>query len=151
MCVLSDCAVRIETGLWVICLHYVVWKPTSEILLTIWLLWTTQPECMGVACRGHWPLGTSSAQFTVYSTKYWFFCWLLLYKLELLSKRARGGLGNFHPIGLNGIFFSRNVFNSCMESWQFSVLTTCCWNVCSFAFQKYCQLLDWSWSLREIC
>jgi len=21
---------------------------------------------MGVACRGHWPLGTSSAQFTVY-------------------------------------------------------------------------------------
>jgi len=26
--------------------------------------WTTRPQ--GVACRGHWPLGTSSAQFTVY-------------------------------------------------------------------------------------
>ena len=47
-------------------LHYVVWKPTSEMLLSIWLLWTTRPQCMGVACRGHWPLGTSSAQFTVY-------------------------------------------------------------------------------------
>jgi len=28
--------------------------------------WTTRPQCMGMACRGHWPLGTSSAQFTVY-------------------------------------------------------------------------------------
>jgi len=70
MCVLSDCAVRIETGLWVIRLHYVVWKPTSEMLLTIWLLWTTRPQCMGVACRGHWPLGTSSAQFTVYRLRH---------------------------------------------------------------------------------
>jgi len=70
MCVLSDCAVRIETGLWVIRLHYVVWKPTSEMLLSIWLLWTTWPQCMGVACRGHWPLGTSNAQFTVYRLRH---------------------------------------------------------------------------------
>ena len=70
MCVLSDCVVRIETGLWVIRLHYVVWKPTSEMLLSIWLLWTTRPQCMGVACRGHWPLGTSSAQFTVYRLRH---------------------------------------------------------------------------------
>ena len=66
MCILSDCVVRIETGLWVIRLHYVVRKPTSEMLLSIWPLWTMRPQCMGVACRGHWPLGTSSAQFTVY-------------------------------------------------------------------------------------
>jgi len=25
---------------------------------------------MGVACRGHWPLGTSSAQFTVYRLRH---------------------------------------------------------------------------------
>ena len=70
MCVLSDCVVRIETRLWVIHLHYVVWKPTSKMLLSIWLLWTTRPQCMGVACRGHWPLGTSSAQFTVYRLRH---------------------------------------------------------------------------------
>jgi len=39
-------------------------------LLSIWLLWTTRPQCMGVACRGHWPLGTSSAKFTVYRLRH---------------------------------------------------------------------------------
>ena len=32
MCVLSDCVVRIETGLWVIRLHYVAYVP--EMLLS---------------------------------------------------------------------------------------------------------------------
>jgi len=67
MCVLSDCVVRIETGLWVIRLHYVAYVPE---MLSIWLLWSGPRDrsawAMGVACRGHWPLGTSGAQFTVY-------------------------------------------------------------------------------------
>jgi len=69
--VLSDCVVRIETGLWVIRFHYVAYVPV--MLLSIWLLWSGprdhSPWAMGVACRGHWPawpLGNSSALFTVY-------------------------------------------------------------------------------------
>jgi len=54
MCVLSDCVVRIETGLCVIRFHYVAYVP--EILLSIWL--QVHGQATGVACRGHWPLGT---------------------------------------------------------------------------------------------
>jgi len=70
MCVLSDCVVRIETGLWVIHLHYLCDKAcvqnVVEYLTTV--EWTTRPQ--GVACRGHWPLGTSSAHCTVHSLPY---------------------------------------------------------------------------------
>jgi len=66
MCVLSDFVVRIKTGLWVIRLHYLCEKAyfrnVVKYLTTV--EWTTRPQ--GVACHGHWPLGTSSAQFTVY-------------------------------------------------------------------------------------
>ena len=63
MCVLSDCVVRIETGLCVIRFHYVAYVPV--MLLSIW---TTRPQSMGDGrgLSGHWPLGTSSAHFTVY-------------------------------------------------------------------------------------
>jgi len=45
-CVLSDCVVRIETGLWVIRLHYVdyIWN-VVRYLTTV--EWTTRPQCMG--------------------------------------------------------------------------------------------------------
>ena len=39
-----------------------------KMLLSIWLhMCTTRPQGMGLACRGHWALG--SAQFTVYSLR----------------------------------------------------------------------------------
>jgi len=75
MCILSDCVVRIETGLWVIRFHYLAYVPV--MLLSIWLLWSGprdhSPWATGVACRGHWPaspLGTSSAHCTVHSLPY---------------------------------------------------------------------------------
>jgi len=72
MCVLSDCVVRIETGLCVIRFHYVAYVP--EMLLSIWLLWSGSRDhsawATGVSCRGHWPLGTSSAQVTVYRLRH---------------------------------------------------------------------------------
>ena len=66
MCVLSDCVVRIETGLCVIRFHYVAYVP--EMLLSIWL--QVHGQATGMACRGHWPLGTSSAQLTVYRLRH---------------------------------------------------------------------------------
>ena len=70
MCVLSDCVVRIETGLWVIRLHYLCEKSyvrnVVQYLTTV--EWTTRPKCMGDGRGLPWALavGTSSAQFTVY-------------------------------------------------------------------------------------
>jgi len=69
MCVLSDCVVRIETGVWVIHLHYVAYVPE---MLSILLLWSGPRDhsawAMGVACRGHWPLGTGHWALAVHRT-----------------------------------------------------------------------------------
>jgi len=46
MCVLSDCVVRIETGFWVIRLHYVACVQNVVKYLTT-VEWTTRPQCMG--------------------------------------------------------------------------------------------------------
>ena len=62
MCVLSDCVVRIETGLWVIHFHYIAYVRNVVKYLT-----TDVDHATTVACRGHWALGTSSAQVTVHS------------------------------------------------------------------------------------
>ena len=55
MCVLSDCVVRIETGLWVIRLHYVAYVQNVVKYLTT-VEWTTQPQCMGDGRRLPWTL-----------------------------------------------------------------------------------------------
>ena len=66
---LLNCVVRIETGVWVIRLHYVVWKPTSEMLLSIWLLWSGPRDHSAWAWpamgTGRWALAVHSSQFTV--------------------------------------------------------------------------------------
>jgi len=46
MFVLSDCVVRIETGLWVIRFHYVAYVPNVVKYLTT-VEWTTRRQCMG--------------------------------------------------------------------------------------------------------
>jgi len=40
-----------------------------EMLLSIWLLCTTPPHCMGLACRGRGCWAVHTAQFTVYSLR----------------------------------------------------------------------------------
>jgi len=89
MCVLSDCVVRIETELWVIRLHYLCEKacvPNCSNLRPYDCIWTVALSCLRVinltrghsACMatwpavdtGQWPLGTNSAQFTVYRLKH---------------------------------------------------------------------------------
>jgi len=73
MCVLSDCVVRIETGLWVIRFHYVAYslRPSNVVKYLTTVKWTTRPQCTGDGRSLPWALagvaaGTSSALFTVY-------------------------------------------------------------------------------------
>ena len=67
MCVLSDCVVRIETGLWVIRFHYVAYFQNAVKYLTT-VEWTTRPQyiwawpAVGTGC---WELAVHSSQFTV--------------------------------------------------------------------------------------
>jgi len=74
---LSDCVVRIETGLWVIRFHYVAYVQNVVKYLTTdvdhaktvhgrGLPWAL-PTGVGTA---HWALGTSNAQFTVYRLRH---------------------------------------------------------------------------------
>ena len=89
MCVLSDCVVRNETGLWVIRLHYLCEKacvPNCSNLRPYDCIWTVTLSCLRAinltrdhsACMatwpavgtGQWPLGTNSAQFTVYRLRH---------------------------------------------------------------------------------
>jgi len=60
MCILSDCVVRIETGVWVIRFHYVAYIRNVVRYLTIDVDHaTTVHGRRGVACRGHWSLGAA--------------------------------------------------------------------------------------------
>ena len=66
------------------------------------------------------------------------------------ASRGREVSGVFHPICLNDIYFSRNVFNSWVKSWQmFSYRHCIIGNVCPLTFQR--NVRDLSWGLREIC
>jgi len=53
MCVLSDCVVRIETGLWVIRFHYVAYVRNVVKYLTTDVDHATQWPAVGT---GHWAL-----------------------------------------------------------------------------------------------
>jgi len=57
----------------------------------------------------------------------------------------------FVSIGLNGVFFNRNIFNSCVKSWQFLYGQYIIEKVSLLAFQRNSQVWDRSWGLREVC
>ena len=61
MCVLSDCVVRIETGLYVnsvIRFHYVACLRPRNVVEYLTTGALVHGQAMGVACRGRWPLGS---------------------------------------------------------------------------------------------
>ena len=56
------------------------------------------------------------------------------------ATRKRGDFGVFGPIGLNGIFLNRNIFNSCIESCQYFCMDNISLKTSvSLAFQRYSQ------------
>ena len=69
MCVLSDCVVRIETGLWVIRLHYVAYVRNVVNVFDYWgvdLATTVHGRrALPAVGTGRWALAVHSSQFTV--------------------------------------------------------------------------------------
>ena len=52
MCVLSDCVVRIETGLWLIRFHYVACLRPRNVVEYLTTGALVHGQATGVACRG---------------------------------------------------------------------------------------------------